>query len=111
MGYLRSELGSRALSAVADALDIVCLAAEQAEPDAREMLVAVVDLLADKEQSVLSQRLREEAAGRSLLALGRLLRRPVASPSRAPSARDTTGRRTMPVSAIRNAITRSGSSP
>jgi len=86
VGYLRSELGSRALSAVADALDIVCLAAEQAEPDAREMLVAVVDLLADKEQSVLSQRLREEAAGRSLLALGRLLRRPVASPSRAPSA-------------------------
>ena len=74
----------RALDGVADALDIVCLSAEQAEPDAREMLVALVDLLAEKEQATLSQRLREEAAGRSLLALGRLLRRPVASPSRAP---------------------------
>ena len=84
VAYLRTELASRGLDVVAPALDDVCAAAEQAEPDAREMLVAVVDLLAEKEQGGLAQRLREEAAGRSLLALGRLLRRPVTSPSRAP---------------------------
>jgi hypothetical protein len=84
VAYLRSELASRALDAVAPALDDVCLAAEQAEPDARELLVALVDLLAETEQKPFVQRLREEATGRSLLALGRLLRRPVASPSRAP---------------------------
>jgi hypothetical protein len=84
VAYLRSELASRELDVVAAALDDVCLAAEQAEPEAREMLVAVVDLLAEKEEAGLAQRLREEATGRSLLALGRLLRRPVASPSRAP---------------------------
>lgn len=84
IGYLRSELETRPLSEVAAALDDVCLAAEQAEPLARELLVVVIDLLAEKEQTALAQRLREEAAGRSLLALGRLLRRPVTSPSRAP---------------------------
>jgi hypothetical protein len=84
VGYLRTELASRALEVVAAALDDVCAAAEQAEPDAREMLVALVDLLAEKGEEGLAQRLREEAAGRSLLALARLLRRPVVSPSRAP---------------------------
>jgi hypothetical protein len=84
VAYLRSELGAHGLDVVAPALDDVCTAAEQAEPDAREMLVAVDDLLAEKDQSGLAQRLREEATGRSLLALGRLLRRPVTSPSRAP---------------------------
>ncbi len=62
----------------------MCTSAEQAEPLARELLIAVVDLLAEKDQVVLAQNLREEAAGRSLLALARLLRRPLASPSRAP---------------------------
>jgi hypothetical protein len=83
IGYLRNELETRPLPEVAAALDDVCIAAEQAEPLARELLVVVVDLLAEKQQAALSQRLREEAAGRSLLALGRLLRRPV-TPSRAP---------------------------
>jgi hypothetical protein len=86
VAYLRAELASRDVETVAPALDDVCTAAEQAEPDAREMLVALVDLLAEKEQTALAQRLREEAAGQSLLALGRLLRRPVTSPSRAPPA-------------------------
>jgi hypothetical protein len=86
VGYLRSELGTASLGEVAAALDDVCAGAEQAEPDAREMLIAVVDLLAEKDQVALAQRLRVEAAGQSLLALGRLLRRPAISPSRAPPA-------------------------
>jgi hypothetical protein len=86
VGYLRSELGTGPLAEVAAALDDVCAGAEQAEPDARETLVAVVDLLAEKDQIGLSHRLREEAAVRSLLALGRLLRRPATSSSRAPPA-------------------------
>jgi hypothetical protein len=92
VAYLRTELETRSLGAVAEALDDVCTAAEQAEPGAREMLVALVDLLAEKEQTTLAQRLREEAAGRSLLALARLLRRPATVPpsrSSPPSASET----------------------
>ncbi len=84
IGYLRNELATRSLSDVAEALDDVCTSAEQAEPLARELLIALVDLLAEREQVLLAQNLREEAAGRALLALGRLLRKPLVSPSRAP---------------------------
>jgi hypothetical protein len=76
VAYLRAEMEHASLADVAEALDRVCLAAEQAEPAARELLVSVVDMLAAGEQSLLAERLREEALGRSLLALGRLLRRP-----------------------------------
>jgi len=82
VAYLRSELLARPLPLVAEALDDVCAAAEQAEPDARELLVALVDLVAEKDDARLAQRLREEAAGAALLALARLLRRPLATPSR-----------------------------
>ncbi|HKQ68922.1 MAG TPA: hypothetical protein VJT73_06275 [Polyangiaceae bacterium] len=76
VGYLRSEVHGRVITNVAKALDEICLAAEQAVPEARELLLAVVDLLAVEPPSF-SQRLREEAAGNSLLGLGRLLRRPM----------------------------------
>jgi len=69
---------------VARALDEVCAGAEQAEADARELLIAVVDLFAEGEVQF-SQRLREEAIGSSLLSLGRLLRRPVTTSMRPPA--------------------------
>jgi hypothetical protein len=82
VGYLRSELLAQPLPLVAEALDEVCAAAEQAEPDARELLVAVVDLVTDENHAGLAQQLREQAAGAAHLALARLLRRPLATPSR-----------------------------
>src|SRR5258706_14585257 len=84
VAYLRSESQSHSLPRVAEALDEICAAAEQAEPEARELLVAVVDFLADRAQTEFSKKLREEAAGHSLLALARLLRRPIATPSLPP---------------------------
>jgi hypothetical protein len=87
VAYLKSELCTHPLPVVAEALEEVCAAAEQAEPGAREMLVGVVDLLAHEDRVELVQLLREEAAGRSLLSLARLLRRPTAVvPSGSPSA-------------------------
>ena len=76
---------SQPLSQVARALDEVCASAEQAEADARELLIAVVDLLAEREEEKFFQRLREEAVGSSLLSLGRLLRRPVTTSMRPPA--------------------------
>jgi len=79
VAYLRTELNGHPFSDVARALDDLCGAAEQAEPDARELLVAIVDLLSGDDELAFSGKLREEAAQHSLLALARLLRRP-ASP-------------------------------
>lgn len=62
---------------LAEALDILCARAEQAEPDAREALVAVVDALNGEGMDGVVQALREEATGASLLALDRLIRHPV----------------------------------
>jgi hypothetical protein len=88
VAYLASEIESRPLVLAAEALDDVCGAAEQAAPDARELLVTLVDLLAVERGAHLVEQLREQAAQHSLLALARLLRRPAAS-SR-PSAPATT---------------------
>src|SRR5256885_12812430 len=82
VAYLRSELLAQPLPLVAQALDEVCSAAEQAEPDARELLIAVVDLMTDENQSRLAQQLREEAAGAAHLALARPLRRAPFTPRR-----------------------------
>jgi hypothetical protein len=81
VAYLRTEITSAPLSEVARALDRVCADAEQADPNARELLIAIVDLFAQDSQAVLAQRLREEAAAHPLLSLARLLRRPLALPS------------------------------
>lgn len=77
--YLKSEITGHPLAVVAEALDLACACAEQAEPDARELLVGLVDVLAERERLGWVQALREEAAGRALLSLARLLRRPTPS--------------------------------
>ena len=64
-------------------LDILCARAEQAEPAAREALMALVDALQDPALASVVQRLREEAIGVPQLALERLVRQRVSSP---PSA-------------------------
>ena len=75
--WLRSMLRTAPLPEVARALDRVSASAEQATPSARDLLFTVVDVLLDPESEPFLVALREEAAGRSLLALGRLLRRPL----------------------------------
>lgn len=77
VSYLRSVLSSADVVPLAQTLDVVCARAEQAEPAAREALVALVDALQDPALAVLVQRLREEAAGVPHLALERLVRHPV----------------------------------
>jgi hypothetical protein len=81
--YLRSEMTSRAPEHIALALDQVCFAAEQAEPDAQELLIALVDLLAAHDIGALVRELKREAVARSLLSLERLLRRPLQGGDRA----------------------------
>lgn len=78
MSYLRSILSSADVVPLAQALDVLCARAEQAEPAAREALVALVDALQEPALAALVQLLREEAAGVPHLALERLLRRPIA---------------------------------
>lgn len=72
--YVASVVRSWDVAALAAVLDEVCERAEQASPDAREALLAVVDALNAEGMDDVVQRLREEAAGESLLALDRLIR-------------------------------------
>ena len=87
--YIASLAGSLSIEVLADTLDAVCERAEQAEVSAREVLIAIVDALNAEGMDSLLQRLREQAAGDSLLALERLIRlppkshRPTGSPPRA----------------------------
>jgi hypothetical protein len=66
---------------LAAALDAIALRAESGATDARDALIGIVDALNSAVNTGIAQRLREEAAGRSLLALDRLLRAP-AGPQR-----------------------------
>src|SRR5262249_46093117 len=75
VGYLRAELSSRPLGDVARALDELSGAAEQADPVAREVLGAVVTVLAAPAAADLAVALRRYSDREALLALGRLLRR------------------------------------
>jgi hypothetical protein len=68
--------GPARIAAVARMLDDLALRAEQAEEVAREVLLSVVDALALERANDVVQRLREEAAAGSLLALERLVRHP-----------------------------------
>jgi len=101
VAYLRSELGKYPIDVVAEALDLICAAAEQAEEGAREVLVGLVDLLAERAMVPLVDALRSEASAAALLSLGRLVRRPSVSASAPPpppsKARvpDYTGGRTL----------------
>src|SRR5690348_13516804 len=65
------------VESLARALDVVCERAEQAEASSREALVAIVDALNWPGMEGIVQRLREQAAGESLLALERLVRTPL----------------------------------
>jgi hypothetical protein len=85
VAYLASEIEARPVTLAAEALDELCGAAEQAEPQARELLVTLVDLLAGERGKSLAGKLREQAAQHSFLALARLLRRPATPSSRAPA--------------------------
>jgi hypothetical protein len=75
--YVASVVRAWDVAALADALDQVCERAEQAEVAAREALLSIVDALNTAGMDEVVQRLREEAEGRSLLALERLIRHPV----------------------------------
>jgi hypothetical protein len=74
--YIASLAGSLSIEVLAYTLDAVCERAEQAEVSAREVLIAIVDALNAEGMDALLQRLREQAAGDSLLALERLIRLP-----------------------------------
>jgi hypothetical protein len=82
VAYLRELVRGSPPSELAPALEIVCGRAEQAEPRAREWLVSFVDALTGTEPELREavQRLREEAAGESHLALERVLRAPPSIP-------------------------------
>jgi hypothetical protein len=64
-------------NAMAATLDELALAAEQGDEAAKEALVAVVDAMNDPRAEDALQLLREDAVGEGLVALERLLRRPV----------------------------------
>jgi hypothetical protein len=91
VALLREAMLATPTSELALALDLLCERAEQAEPRARECLISIVDALygLDAEGREAVQRLREEAAGESLLALERLLRAP-------PSGGGPAGERASP---------------
>jgi hypothetical protein len=72
--YVASVTRAWPAAALARALDALCARAEQAEDEAREVLVAVVDALNGEGMDDVVQGLREEAAAGSLLALERLVR-------------------------------------
>lgn len=74
--YVASTLRAWPIPIAARTLDAVCEKAEQAEASSREALIAIVDALNGEGMAELLQRLREEAAGASLLALARLIRHP-----------------------------------
>jgi hypothetical protein len=92
--YVASVVRSWGVGVLAAALDELCERAEQGNPEAREALLAVVDALNAQGLDDVLQRLREEAAGESLLALDRLIRPPAKSGR--PSAGTPTSRAKVP---------------
>ena len=72
--YLKTELARAADRAIATVLDALCVEAEQADPQASELMLTVTLLLTQPDQAELRSRLRECAREEPLLALGRLLR-------------------------------------
>ena len=72
---LASDLASREIAEIAEALEETCMLAEQAEPRAREVLSAAVPTLTDPAHDTLVTQLRESAQESGRLALARFLRR------------------------------------
>jgi hypothetical protein len=73
--FLASEFWALPVVELATLLDQLCEQNERSEPRAREAMLAVAAMFAGLGESPLGDRLREEAAGRRLLSLDRLLRR------------------------------------
>jgi hypothetical protein len=88
VSYLRALISEHALEPLARALDHLAAESEQGDPAARDTASAIVAALSHPDLADTAQRLREQAVGESLLALERMLRRPVSSvrPSRPPTA-------------------------
>jgi hypothetical protein len=82
--YVASVVRQWDVKRLARTLDSVCERAEQAEASSREALFAIVDALNAQGMDEIVQRLREQAAGESLLALARLVRAPEAAPPGGP---------------------------
>ncbi len=74
VGWLSERLDIWPLERSATLLDGLCEESERSNPEAREALLAAVMLFVARGECELVWRLREEAAGRHLLGLGRLLR-------------------------------------
>jgi len=94
--YVSGLFATTPIATLARALDQLCARAEQAEEPAREVLLSVVDALGKAESQGVAQRLREEAAGESLWALERLVRRapsPRVEGEAGPGATDPTKER------------------
>jgi len=81
VSYVEALLREKSPEELADALDAVCRRAEQAEEAPRKALVAIALALTSPQLANEVQRLREEACGRSLLSLERLLREPPEVPN------------------------------
>jgi hypothetical protein len=74
--YVAAMAGAWSTEALAQALDVLCERAEQAETPAREALVAIVEALNGEGMEGVVARLRDQAVTDSLLALERLIRHP-----------------------------------
>ncbi len=90
VSYAESLLRDLSSADLAAPLDDLCRGAEQAEDGPREALVAIALACSSTTLIEAVQRLREEACGRSLLALERFLREPADAPTadRARNERD-----------------------
>lgn len=75
VGWLREQIVQWPTEGAAHLLDAVCEDGERAEHRAKEAMLAIAIVFAGLGECDVTERLREEAVGRRLLSLGRLLRR------------------------------------
>lgn len=95
--WVRDLLQRAPLPVAAAVVDLLCQQAEQASPQAREVLMSVVRVLLSDERQTLASRLRDQAAADARLALGRFVRWP-SYRQRAPDPQE----RSLPVSTGRS---------
>jgi hypothetical protein len=105
--YVATVARAWPIEGLARALDVLCQRAEQAEVNAREALVAVVDALNAQGTLELVHRLQALAAVESLLALERLIR----TPGRGPKQGDESGTARDPADARAASIRNSRGRP